>query len=153
MKPFFARFDLMKLTALVLWVGVGMLLAVLLHRLSLRLITETPTQQTIAATTTERSHSAFGRLLGASDIPTQRLSADRLRLVGFMASATGGIVSVSLDNGPVRQLILGRPASDGLLFQGVVDQQLVISLAGDTVHIPLAAPAAGLTVAKPSTNK
>ncbi len=154
MNSFFSRLNPVKLVALLLWIGVGILLAILMHRFTLGLIGDVlPEQASVSAGVTERSHSGLGRLFGATDMPAQRLSPDRLRVVGFMANASGGVVSVSLDNGAVRQLILGRPAPDGLLFEGVIDQQVVMSLGGDAVRIPLVRPATGLTVVNPGAAK
>ncbi len=141
---------LVRITAFALWLISGLLLAVLAHRLVLKMTANPmPKIEITESSTTGPESSALARLFGASDSARQQLTNDRVRVVGLMAGAQGGVVSITLDNGPVRQLSLGQADSDGLLFQGVIDQQIVISRGGETIRIPVSTPKVGLPLASP----
>lgn len=142
-----------RMMAFSLWLVSGLLLAVLAHRLALRIVVDPlPSIAVTKGSAAGPELSALARLFGASDSGGQQLTIDRVRVVGLMAGARGGVVSISLDNGPVRQLALGQTDSDGLLFQGVIDQQIVISRGGETVRIPVSTPKMGLPLARPAAN-
>ena len=140
------------MTLFVLWFISGLLLAVLAHRLVLKMAANpVPKIMVSDSSTVGPESSALARLFGASDGTRQQLSVDRVRVVGLMAGARGGVVSISLDNGPVRQLSIGQADSDGLLFQGVINEQIVISRGGETIRVPVNTPKVGLPLAAPIT--
>ncbi len=136
-----------RVLTLLVWAGVGWMTATLIYAglspSSDGVLPLVATQQTRVAT----SLTALDRAFGASGGTQAKVKASDVRMVGLMAGPRGGVVSISIRNGPVRQLTMGRTESDGWRFEALEDGEVVLSSGGSIVRLPAHAPKNGLATA------
>ncbi len=137
-----------RLLAMLVWLLVGMLLARLGYGIWLA-TSALPPAEVVApqAPAGPAPLSALERALGARQGQESALTAADVRLVGLMAGPKGGVVSLSIRNGPVRQLVMGQTAPDGWRFSALEGGEVVLEYGAQQLRIPAHAPKNGLPLA------
>lgn len=139
---------LWRLVTLLVWLLVGFMLAKLGYGLWLKLSAQPPAEVVVAtAPSGPVPLSALERAMGAREGQEVPLSAADVRLVGLMAGPKGGVVSLSIRNGPVRQLVMGQTAPDGWRFAALEAGEVVLLNGAQQLRIPAHAPKNGLPLA------
>jgi len=137
-----------RVVTLLVWLVTGLLLARLGYGLWLASSTPPPAEVVVpAAPVGPPPLSALERSLGARQGQESPLSAADVRLVGLMASPQGGVVSLSIRSGPVRQLVMGQTAADGWRFSALEAGEVVLVNGAQQLRIPAHAPRNGLPTA------
>ena len=137
-----------RMVTLLVWLLVGFMLAKLGYGLWINLSAQPPVEVVVAtAPSGPVPLSALERAMGAREGQEVPLSAADIRLVGLMAGPKGGVVSLSIRNGPVRQLVMGQTAPDGWRFAALEAGEVVLLNGAQQLRIPAHAPKNGLPLA------
>lgn len=122
------------------WCAVGVMLAPLLISSLIGLLIPSPLRIVIPpADFVLQPPAPRGAevLFGAGGGQEAPPKASEVRLLGWMDSGRFGAIVISVRDGPQRTLRKGEPAADGLLFQGIVDDAVMLVRGGQQTKVPL----------------
>lgn len=140
----------LKLGEFLFWIFLGASVSFSLHKVALwffKPVNSVNIDHLERSKNIEQKQLTMERLLGGGDVYATGLSAQDIQVIGLMAGSGRGVVTVSINNQPPRQLVMGVPSPDGLLFQGVLNDSIVISRGAISIQIPAHSARPGLTPA------